>query len=78
MVDRYAYTFLFACPDCDLPVAVSRIREKNNLKVLDEESIHIKCSYCGKFSNVIAFTAKKHWVDDWPANSNGEQPNAVA
>jgi hypothetical protein len=61
----YVHILLFVCPDCDHPIAISRISEKRNLEDIDAESLRIFCSYCYNFSNVLAVAAKKHYVEDW-------------
>jgi hypothetical protein len=62
---RYAHVLLFICPECDLPVAVSRVSTEKNLESVDVQRLHIKCSYCEKESDVIAVAAKRHYVEDW-------------
>ena len=42
---RYAHTLLFVCPDCNLPIAISRISDKKNLEGVDGELVQIKCAY---------------------------------
>jgi hypothetical protein len=61
----YVHILLFVCPDCDHPIAISRISEKRNFEDIDAESLRIFCSYCYNFSNVLAVAAKKHYVEDW-------------
>lgn len=62
---RYAHTLLFVCPDCNLPIAVSKISDAKNLEEIDSLEIHIKCAYCEGTSNLLAVTAKTHWVTEW-------------
>lgn len=66
MADRFVHTLLFACPECNLPVAISRISKEKNLEGVDAEKLHIRCSYCEKVSDITAVTAKKHYVEEWP------------
>ena len=74
---RYAHTLLFVCPDCNLPIAISRISDKKNLEGVDGELVRIKCAYCEQASEVSAVTAKVHWVTDWsdsgPVAAKGSQ-----
>jgi len=63
---RFAHTLLFACPDCNLPVAVSRISDEKNLEEIDSQLVKLKCECCEKLVHVPAITAKEHWVSDWP------------
>jgi hypothetical protein len=65
MPTRYAHTLLFACPDCDLPIAISRVSKEQSSENIDAELLRIKCSYCDKTSDVRASYAKKHYVDEW-------------
>jgi len=61
---RYAHTFLFVCPDCNLPIAISKINDEKNLEI-DGARVRIKCNYCEHISDQLALTAKTHWVTDW-------------
>jgi hypothetical protein len=62
---RYAHILLFACPDCNLPVSISRVSNEKNLETVEAERLHIKCSYCERSSEVTAVTAKRHYVEEW-------------
>jgi transcription elongation factor Elf1 len=63
---KYVHMLLFACPECNLPVAISRVSNEKNLEKIDSEFLHIICSYCGKSSDVTAVAAKAHFVEEWP------------
>jgi hypothetical protein len=63
---KYVHTLLFQCPDCDLPIAISRVTEARNLEEIDAEPLRIFCTSCYNPSNVIAIMAKKHYVENWP------------
>jgi uncharacterized protein YlaI len=65
MSTMYVHILLFVCPECNLPVAISRVSKEKNLEAVDAECLHIKCSYCDKSSDVTAVAAKKHYVEDW-------------
>ena len=65
MLARYVHILLFMCPECNLPVAISRVSNEKTLEVIDAECLRITCSYCEAVSDVIAVTAKKHFVEDW-------------
>jgi transcription elongation factor Elf1 len=65
MSARYVHTLLFACPDCNLPVAISHVSNRGNLEAIDAESLPVKCRYCGTSSQMIAATAKRHYIDEW-------------
>jgi hypothetical protein len=65
MTIRFVHTLLFACPDCNLPVAINRVTEERSLETVDAERLCITCSYCEKSSDVIAVTAKRHYMEEW-------------
>ena len=65
----YAHSLLFACPNCNFPIAISLVSEKKNFEDVDEELVAVKCSLCGQASEVIAVTARTHWVTDWTFDS---------
>jgi len=62
---QYVHLLLFGCPECSSPVAISRVCDEKNLEGVDAELLRIRCSYCDKSSDVIAATAKRHYVADW-------------
>jgi uncharacterized protein YlaI len=62
---RYAHTLLFVCPDCNLPIAVSRISHAKNCEGIDGLAMRVKCVYCEQSSDLLAVTAKTHWVTEW-------------
>ncbi len=62
---RYVHVLLFACPDCNLPVSISRVSNEKNLETVDAERLRIECSYCDKSCDVTAVTAKRHYVEEW-------------
>jgi hypothetical protein len=43
---RYVHLLLFACPDCNLPVSISRVSNEKDLETVDAEHLRITCSYC--------------------------------
>ena len=67
---QYAHTLLFVCPDCKLPIAISKISDEKNLEQIDGARVCVTCNYCGHISEQLALTAKTHWVTDW-ADSMG-------
>src|SRR5215472_5061696 len=62
---RYAHTLLFVCPECNLPLATSRICNEKSMEMIDAQSFHLECGYCHASSTVVAATAKAHWVSEW-------------
>jgi hypothetical protein len=68
MATRFVHVLLFVCPDCNLPVAISRVSSERNLETVDAvdaERLHIACGYCDRSSDVTAVTAKRHYVEQW-------------
>jgi aspartate carbamoyltransferase regulatory subunit len=65
MANRYAHVLLFECPECILPIAISRISKDKNLEKIDSERIRLRCSYCDESFDVHAVDAKRHYVEDW-------------
>lgn len=59
---RYAHTFLFACPNCNFPIATSRIANQKNLEPLEGETFKIRCAHCGAVSNISGLLSKMHFV----------------
>lgn len=64
---RYAHTLLFECPDCQLPVAITRVSYEKSLEDIDGLALEMTCSYCLAESKVLAVAAKQHYVADWPS-----------
>ena len=75
MPDRlhlYAHILLFACPDCNQPIAISHLDEERNLEGVDGQTLQIACSHCNSCAGVLGATAKRHLVQRW------ERPRAAA
>ncbi len=66
MAARFVHMLLFVCPECNLPVAISRVSKEKNLEGVDAEQLHIRCSYCERMSDTTAVMAKRHYVEEWP------------
>lgn len=62
---RYAHTLLFVCPDCNSPIAASKISYSKSLEEIDGQHVWVKCDYCEQTSQLLAVTAKTHWVTEW-------------
>jgi hypothetical protein len=62
---RYAHTILLVCPDCNLPVAITRVSPDKSFEDIDREPLRLKCSFCQKESTVLAISAKRHYVEEW-------------
>jgi len=67
--DRYAHTLLFTCPECNLPVSISRICNEKSLEMIDAQSFYLECQYCHGWNTLLAATAKLHWVTEWSLTS---------
>ena len=66
MATRFVHTLLFACPECNLPVAISRVSKEKNFEGVDAENLRIRCSHCERMSDTTAVMTKKHYVEEWP------------
>jgi aspartate carbamoyltransferase regulatory subunit len=64
MATRFVQTLLFACPECNLPVAISRVSKEKNCEGVDADNLRIRCSYCEKVSDTTAVIAKRHYVEE--------------
>ncbi|HTQ95658.1 MAG TPA: hypothetical protein VMH89_02570 [Candidatus Acidoferrum sp.] len=62
---RYAHILVFSCPDCNLPIAITRISNEKNLEKVDAEALDIRCSYCESTTHMSAVNAKLHYVESW-------------
>lgn len=62
---RYAHTLLFVCPDCNLPVAVSRISQYESLEEVENMLVRIRCDYCLNAFEIRAVMSQTHWVTRW-------------
>lgn len=62
---RYVHVLLFVCPDCNLPVSISRVSNEKNLETVDAEHFRMACGYCEKSSELTAVEAKRHYVEEW-------------
>jgi uncharacterized protein YlaI len=65
MATRFAHTLLFICPDCHLPISISRISNEKSLESVDAEVLKVKCSYCDQTTVMSSVVAKKHYVEEW-------------
>ena len=65
MPTLFVHTFLFACPECQLPFAITRVNEEKNLQSAGNQTMRGYCDYCGKVRYGSPATAKRHYVDEW-------------
>jgi endogenous inhibitor of DNA gyrase (YacG/DUF329 family) len=63
--NRFAHVLLFACPECNLPVSISRVSHERNLEAVDAKTLKVWCPYCNTSSDMPVVTAKKHFVEPW-------------
>ena len=75
---RYAHILLFACPECYLPISVSRISDYGNLEKIDAQKLNIWCHYCHSSADVLAVLAKKHTVESWPLSDGNGATSTLA
>ena len=52
-------------PECNLPIAISRIRPEKNLETIESEKFDIRCEYCNESSTALANVARAHWITAW-------------
>jgi len=67
-MQQYVHTLLFACPSCNFPIVIGRLRTEKLAE--QSEALLIKCSFCGKSFKIPSHDARKHYVEDWPDSVN--------
>ena len=67
MAVRYAHTLLFACPDCNNAVSVTRFSEYENLESVEQQGFHLTCVYCLTNFERPGYSAKTHSVQECKA-----------
>jgi len=65
-IEHYAHVLLFACPQCERPLASACASDKQNLEEADAHFFNPHC-HCGWTGAVIGLEAVKHWVQPWRA-----------
>jgi hypothetical protein len=68
MPEQFAHVLLFACPQCDRPLASACASTKQNLEDADAHWFNPHC-HCGWTGDVIGLTAVRHWVNPWGSNT---------
>lgn len=68
----YAHTLLFICPECNLPVSVSRVASHKNLEDIESNIMKVRCDYCEDSFETRGYAAKMHWVTEWEWESSFE------
>ena len=64
-MSRFVHILVFACPQCRLPIAVSRLSPKKTFDEFDGQRFCATCEFCAKVFDVQAHTAKRHLVESW-------------
>lgn len=62
--DQYVHVLLFACPNCDRPLAATCLSTRRNLEIAEAEWFSPHC-VCGWSREIAGVTALKHWVESW-------------
>jgi aspartate carbamoyltransferase regulatory subunit len=62
---RCVHLLLFACPECGLPVAETRVAVEKNLEKVDGHTFPAHCSYCEKTFMANPLDAVRHYVEEW-------------
>jgi hypothetical protein len=65
MTIQYVHTFVFACANCQLPTAVTRISGEQSPQSVGNGPMRAYCGYCGKPCYGSAATARHHYVEEW-------------
>ena len=69
MAIQYVHTFVFACPACHLPIAVSRVSGEQTF----DGPMRVNCGYCGKASYVSSNAATQHYIEEWQRTKEASQ-----
>jgi hypothetical protein len=62
--EQYAHVLLFACPQCDRPLAATCVSAKKNLEIAEAKWFTNHC-HCGWAGDIAGVTAIRHWVLPW-------------
>ena len=62
--EHFAHVLLFACPECERPLASACASGKKNLEEADAHFFNPHC-HCGWSGPVAGMEAVKHWVQAW-------------
>lgn len=76
---RFAHMLLFACPDCYSPIVASLLTATRNLEDVDDHYFLLQCDQCHGAFSLPAFTAKRHYAEEWDSqvNSSAKLPTAT-
>jgi hypothetical protein len=66
--EQFAHVLLFACPQCERPLASACASKQRNLEDADAHWFNPHC-HCGWTGDVIGAIATKHWVEPWTGNA---------
>jgi hypothetical protein len=61
---RYVHMFLFECTECNCPIPSAQITD-HQLEAADAMMFDLRCDQCGKSSQALGHTARRHFVSDW-------------
>lgn len=64
--EHFAHVLLFACPQCERPLASACASHKQNLEEADAHYFNPHC-HCGWTGPVMGLEAVKHFVEPWRA-----------
>lgn len=62
--EAFAHVLLFACPQCNRPLASACASAKRSLEDADAHYFNPHC-HCGWTGPVVGLEAVKHWVHPW-------------
>jgi hypothetical protein len=66
ITEHFAHVLLFACPQCERPLASACASSKQNLEEADAHFFNPHC-HCGWTGTVVGMEAVKHYVERWRA-----------
>jgi len=61
---HFAHVLLFACPQCERPLATACASPGKNLESADAKFYNPHC-HCGCTGPVAGIEAMRHWVQQW-------------
>lgn len=67
MAIHYARTLTFECPECHLPVLVTRTSEHGNMEDVAAWIFQVECESCRHVAEIPGLFASRHNVKDMSA-----------
>jgi len=67
---HFAHVLLFACQQCDRPIASVRLSTEKVLEPINAVEFMLRCQ-CGWTGQIVGAHAVKHWVEPWGVRAIG-------